>query len=151
MVDYYENDLLKLDIRHDGGVLTNISLVDEIPADYVVSEEGKPIIQQLKEYFWGARKNFELEYLLTGTPFQREVLQAVARIPYGETRSYKQIAIQIGRTGAARAVGNALNRNPLPLVIPCHRVVGSRGELTGFRGGVTLKQLLLNLEQEKGL
>ncbi len=86
---------------------------------------------------------------MKGTVFQQEVWDALLTIPFGETRTYKQIAEQIGRPKAIRAVGQALNRNPLPVIFPCHRVVGSAGQLTGFAGGIHQKQRLLDLEQVK--
>lgn len=101
---------------------------------------------QLSEYFAGKRMQFALRMSPTGTSFQRAVLEALQTIPYGETRSYQQIARQIGRPKAVRAVGAANGRNPLPIVIPCHRVVGADGRLTGFGGGLKAKQLLLDVE-----
>ena len=102
--------------------------------------------KQLGEYFSGERRVFELELEPKGTPFQVAVLDALVQIPYGETRSYRDIAISIGRPNAVRAVGAANGRNPLPLVIPCHRVIGTNGSLTGFAGGLEAKNFLLNLE-----
>ena len=86
---------------------------------------------------------------MNGTPFQQEVWDALLTIPYGETRTYKQIAEQIGRPKAVRAVGQALNRNPLPILFPCHRVIGSGGKLVGFAGGLAEKQRLLEFEMKK--
>ena len=101
---------------------------------------------QLNEYFAGARRKFDLDLKPTGTPFQLEVLDALATIPYGETRSYGEIATQIGRPKAVRAVGAANGRNPLPIVLPCHRVIGTDGNLTGYGGGLEIKRYLLDLE-----
>ncbi|WP_214702808.1 MULTISPECIES: methylated-DNA--[protein]-cysteine S-methyltransferase [unclassified Exiguobacterium] len=86
---------------------------------------------------------------MNGTPFQQDVWDALLTIPYGETRTYKQIAEQIGRPKAVRAVGQALNRNPLPILFPCHRVIGSSGKLVGFAGGLSEKQRLLEFEMKK--
>jgi methylated-DNA-[protein]-cysteine S-methyltransferase len=102
--------------------------------------------QQLREYFAGARTHFDLELEFAGTDFQKNVWRALLDIPYGQTRSYAQIAAQIGRPKAVRAVGAANGRNPLSIVAPCHRVVGKSGELTGYAGGLPAKQLLLALE-----
>jgi methylated-DNA-[protein]-cysteine S-methyltransferase len=102
--------------------------------------------RQLKEYFAGRRRTFDLKLDFTGTPFQRRVWKALLTIPYGETRSYGDIARQIGRPSAARAVGAANGRNPVSIVAPCHRVVGSTGTLTGFAGGLEAKAMLLALE-----
>lgn len=105
-----------------------------------------PVVQQLQEYFAGRRRSFDLDLAPTGTAFQRQVWGALRQIPYGEVRSYAEIARSIGRDKAVRAVGAANGRNPLPIVVPCHRVIGSDGSLTGFAGGLTAKRLLLELE-----
>ena len=102
--------------------------------------------RQLKEYFAGARNRFELELDFAGTDFQKKVWQALLTIPFGETRSYSQIAAQIGNPKAVRAVGAANGRNPISIVAPCHRVIGASGGLTGFAGGLEAKQYLLTLE-----
>ena len=102
--------------------------------------------RQLKEYFAGQRKEFALKLDLAGTAFQRKVWNALLTIPFGETRSYGQIARQIGNPGAGRAVGAANGRNPVSIIAPCHRVVGSTGQLTGFAGGLDAKARLLALE-----
>ena len=101
---------------------------------------------QLQEYFDGRRHSFELQLAPSGTDFQLAVLAALQTIPCGETRSYLDIAQQIGRPKAVRAVGAANGRNPLPIVIPCHRVIGADGSLTGFGGGLKAKRFLLELE-----
>jgi methylated-DNA-[protein]-cysteine S-methyltransferase len=105
--------------------------------------------RQLNEYFAGEREKFSLTFDCAGTGFQKEVWQALAAIPFGETRSYGQIARQIGRPKAVRAVGAANGRNPLSIVIPCHRVIGSNGTLTGFAGGLKTKAALLRIESKK--
>jgi len=104
--------------------------------------------KQLMEYFSGKRKTFDLPLKLKGTEFQLRVLQELQRIPYGETSSYGEIANRIGRPRAVRAVGAANGRNPIPIIVPCHRVIGSNGSLTGFGGGLGTKQALLRLEAE---
>ena len=101
---------------------------------------------QLHEYFAGARRSFDLPLAPHGTPFQLQVLDALRFIPYGATCSYADIARQIGRPAAVRAVGAANGRNPLPIVIPCHRVIGASGKLVGFGGGLDTKRRLLDLE-----
>ena len=106
------------------------------------------VARQLDEYFAGDRHAFDLVLKPTGTPFQLAVLDALLEIPYGETVSYRDIAERIGHPSAVRAVGAANGRNPLPIVIPCHRVVGSDGSLTGFGGGIETKAALLRLEKE---
>jgi len=102
--------------------------------------------QQLTEYFAGQRRHFELELDFTGTEFQKQVWQALLTIPFGETRSYRDIARQIGNETAVRAVGAANGRNPISIITPCHRVIGASGALTGFAGGLEAKELLLTLE-----
>ena len=104
--------------------------------------------QQLAEYFAGERRTFDLPLRLNGTEFQMSVLQALQQIPYGETTSYADIAERIGRPKAVRAVGAANGRNPIPIIVPCHRVIGSHGDLTGFGGGLDTKEALLRLEAE---
>ena len=113
-------------------------------------ENGHPVLveteRQLEEYFAGRRKQFALKMDVSGTPFQRKVWNALLTIPFGETRSYREIAEQIGNPRAMRAVGAANGRNPLSIVAPCHRVVGSTGALTGFAGGLEIKAQLLAFE-----
>ena len=101
---------------------------------------------QLHEYFTGERTNFELELDPRGTPFQQRIWQALREIPYGETSSYGELAARIGRPSAARAVGAANGANPIAVIIPCHRLIGASGALTGYAGGVDRKQALLELE-----
>ncbi len=102
--------------------------------------------RQLAEYFAGRRRTFDLPLSPRGTEFQRRVWMALATIPYGETLSYAQLAAKLGSPSASRAVGAANGRNPLPIVLPCHRVIGADGSLTGFGGGLPTKQFLLKLE-----
>lgn len=102
---------------------------------------------QLDEYFQGKRTTFSLPFKLTGTPFQLAVWKELQNIPYGQTTSYKEIAQKINKPKAYRAVGMANNKNPLPIIIPCHRVIGSNGKLIGYAGGLNLKNYLLELEQ----
>ncbi|MXY54944.1 MAG: methylated-DNA--[protein]-cysteine S-methyltransferase [Gammaproteobacteria bacterium] len=105
------------------------------------------VARQLGEYFDGKRRGFDLPVESGASGFQADVLDALSRIPYGETRSYGQVASDIGRPKAVRAVGAANGRNPLPIVIPCHRVIGHDGDLTGFGGGLAAKRYLLDLER----
>lgn len=117
--------------------------------DWIYNEEPfQNVCAQLSEYFAGERKKFDLELTLSGTEFQVSVLRALQEIPYGETSSYGAIAKQIGRPKAVRAVGAASGRNPIPIIVPCHRVIGSSGDLTGFGGGLDTKAELLRLEAE---
>jgi methylated-DNA-[protein]-cysteine S-methyltransferase len=103
--------------------------------------------QQLLEYFSGQRKNFDIPIEMEGTPFQKKVWEALLSIPYGETRSYEDIAYQIGSPKACRAVGGANNRNRIMIVVPCHRVIGKNGRLVGYACGIDSKELLLDIEK----
>jgi len=105
--------------------------------------------KQLEEYFAKKRTMFNFPMELKGTPFQKKVWKELCEIPYGETRSYKEIAIKIGNPLAARAVGMANNKNPIAIVVPCHRVIGMNGKLVGYAGGLAMKEYLLHLESEK--
>jgi len=125
------------------------SMRREPEPDWIFNE--KPLAnarKQLREYFAGERREFDLPLKLSGTEFQVSVLEALLGIPYGETTSYGEIARRIGRPKAVRAVGAANGRNPIPIVVPCHRVIGSTGDLTGFGGGLDTKEALLRLEAE---
>lgn len=125
------------------------SMRREPEADWIFNE--KPLAdacEQLREYFSGDRQEFDLALKLDGTEFQISVLKALQEIPYGQTTSYGEIARRIGRPKAVRAVGAANGRNPIPIVVPCHRVIGSTGDLTGFGGGLDTKEALLRLEAE---
>lgn len=137
------------------GRINYIDFGDEIrfaaEIDGAYQREETPIIhrasRQLHEYFHGERQTFELPLLVEGTPFQRRVWEALQTIPYGETRSYKQLAEMIENPRASRAVGMANNRNRISIVIPCHRVIGADGGLVGYGGGVHIKEVLLRLER----
>ena len=110
-------------------------------------EPFRLVRRRLTEYFEGARQTFDLPLAPEATPFQARVLAALREIPYGETRSYKDVAVAVGNPKAVRAVGGANGSNPIPIVIPCHRVIGSNGTLTGFGGGLDTKRFLLDLER----
>ena len=105
-------------------------------------------VKELEEYFQGKRKVFTVPCVPQGTDFQKKVWEALTQIPYGETRTYKEIAEAAGNPKASRAVGMANNRNPIPIIIPCHRVIGTNGSLTGYAGGLNVKEYLLKLEIE---
>lgn len=144
----------KLTLVVHGDKLSAILWEHERPNRVVVGEmtvdDHHPILldteQQLCEYFSGTRTQFNLPLLFQGTVFQQQVWQALLTIPYGETRSYSDIAHQIGNPKAVRAVGAANGRNPISIIAPCHRVIGRSGELTGFAGGMAAKAILLQLE-----
>ena len=103
-------------------------------------------VKQLDAYFIGELTEFDLPLVYSGTDFQQQVMHALRNIPYGETCSYGEMAKKLGRDGAARAVGSANRRNPLPIIVPCHRVIGANGDLTGFAGGLEIKRKLLTIE-----
>lgn len=118
--------------------------------DDLIEDLQQPILKQteaeLKEYFAGERREFTVPLNMGGTPFQKQVWEALLAIPYGETRTYGQLASQLGNPKATRAVGAANGRNPVAIIAPCHRVIGFSGKLTGFAGGLEAKAHLLNLE-----
>lgn len=141
-------------VEEDGAVcLVNIGGAEELSdqeKEQVVFKDTallKRARQQLMEYAEGKRKNFDLPLAARGTTFQKKVWDALRTIPYGEVRTYKQIAQQVGNVKACRAVGMANHNNPIGVVVPCHRVVGSDGSLTGYAGGLDKKKMLLELEQ----
>lgn len=143
---------LKLVATDEGlaGILWATDRPGRVRLQLDAEDAGHPVLaeaeRQLAEYFDGRRKTFNLKLAFAGTAFQRKVWRALLTIPFGETRSYAQIAKQIGSPGASRAVGAANGRNPLSIVAPCHRVIGARGKLTGFAGGLDAKAYLLALE-----
>jgi methylated-DNA-[protein]-cysteine S-methyltransferase len=127
--------------------LASVRFGNQIPQDGIVDvASNRKYIQQIDEYFAGRRTRFEFPLDLSGTPFQISVWQELLKIPYGETRSYGDIATGLGKPGASRAVGMANHDNQVAIVVPCHRVVGRDGSLTGYAGGVHLKRQLLSLE-----
>ena len=151
---YYDTKIGRLGIREDGESITHIYFREpnvevEIEQNRLLLEESdliKMAYIQLSEYIEGQRKQFDLPLDPKGTEFQRKVWKELTKIPYGETRSYKEVAIAIGNEKASRAIGMANNKNPIPIVIPCHRVVGSNKKLVGYAGGLDLKEKLLSLE-----
>ena len=120
------------------------------PVDGSTRNDRQPLLKeaalQLRAYFAGDLRAFDLPLDMQGTPFQKRVWSELERIPYGETRSYMQVAVAIGASHAVRAVGAANGANPVPIVVPCHRVIGTNGKLTGYGGGLPLKKRLLELE-----
>jgi methylated-DNA-[protein]-cysteine S-methyltransferase len=123
---------------------------EDIPADWMENKDFfREAVRQLEAYFSGKLKSFDLRLAPEGTEFQKSVWRALCKIPYGETRTYKDIAESIGNPKAYRAVGHANNRNPISIIVPCHRVIGSNGKLTGYACGLDIKAFLLNIEQNK--
>lgn len=136
----------------DENGLRHVDFVDglrALPDQQGWQQDGEalaPYLAQFRAYFAGRLQRFTLPLAAVGTPFQRTVWQALCDIPYGETRSYRDIALAIGKPTAMRAVGAANGRNPLSIIVPCHRVIGKDGSLTGYAGGLPIKQALLRLE-----
>lgn len=135
-------------VVNESGALTMLYFGSRHPAG--ASREPEQlgnVTEQLQEYFEGKRKSFELQLAAEGTEFQRQVWEKLVEIPYGCTRSYGEIARELGVPGASRAVGRANATNPIAIVVPCHRVIGSNGTLTGYAGGIDMKEKLLAFEQ----
>lgn len=144
---FYETDIGTIGIRENGKYITNIYFSKFNTDDNIVETDLiKKGIIQINEYLQGKRNKFDLPLDLKGTEFQNKVWNELRNIPYGETRSYKDIAVAIGNENASRAIGMANNRNPIPIIIPCHRVIGSNGKLVGYAGGLDIKEKLLNIE-----
>jgi methylated-DNA-[protein]-cysteine S-methyltransferase len=137
----------RVKIESEMNQITRLDLTQESLTPGVESPILNRAAEQIKDYFDGKKVTFNLPLNPMGTPFQRAVWQALTEIPYGETRSYQDIAIAIGNPKAVRAVGGAVNKNPIMIVVPCHRVIGKDGSLVGFYGGLELKQRLLDLEK----
>lgn len=137
-----------LQIVMERGEVSHLSFVTKGGAAETQQPEMADVSRQLQSYFAGDRKGFKVKIRPRGTEFQQAVWKALLEIPYGETRSYKQIAAQIGHPRAFRAVGQAIHHNPIAIIIPCHRVIGSDGSLTGFAGGLVLKKWLLEHERK---
>ncbi|WP_110665051.1 methylated-DNA--[protein]-cysteine S-methyltransferase [Salinicola halophilus] len=149
-LDYYQPAIDvwpgALEIQADTGGITRIAFVSRAPAVIRPSETTRECIRQLQAYFAGELQRFELPLAPRGTDFQQRVWHALATIPWGETRSYRELAVAIDRPTASRAVGMANGRNPLAIVVPCHRVIGTNGTLTGYAGGLERKRWLLQHE-----
>ena len=142
----YKTIIGKIFIEADDDFLTQISF-RKLSGKRLETPIIKETITQLEEYFIKKRKTFDLPLKLEGTDFQKQVWKALLTIPYGKTATYKDIAKIIGNEKASRAVGMANNKNKLPIILPCHRVIGANGDLTGYAGGLEIKQKLLNLEK----
>lgn len=151
-VAFIDTKIGKLAIEENGRAITDVYIVNEEieENDSILLKETdllKEASKQIKEYFEGKRQNFDLLLEPKGTDFQQKVWNALKEIPYGETKSYGEIAKMIGNEKAARAVGAANNKNPIMIIIPCHRVIGANGKLVGYSEGLDIKETLLNLER----
>lgn len=148
---YYKTPIGEIGIAETNDKITHLFFINE---EFNEENHGlveTPVIvaaaQQLNEYFNGKRRNFNLPLAPEGTDFMMRVWKALQTIPYGETRSYKEVAMMTGNVKACRAVGMANNRNPIPIIIPCHRVIGTNGDLIGYGSGLDKKRYLLELER----
>lgn len=145
----YNTPVGTLTIASDGSALTHLLFgTHRFAGQNKPSELTNKAVNQLQEYFAGKRRGFDLPLNPQGSEFQRQVWNELLAIPYGETRSYKEVARAVGNEKASRAVGMANNKNPLHIVIPCHRVIGSNGKSVGYAAGLRTKNYLLELEKE---
>ncbi len=143
----YKSKLGLIKIGYDNDTVFFLKRINSM--DIVENEKNQftnMVFNEILEYFEGKRTTFSFKYELVGTEFQKKVWLALCDIPYGQTRSYKEIAIAIGNEKASRAVGMANNKNPITIVVPCHRVIGSNGDLVGYAGGLEMKSYLLSME-----
>ncbi len=142
----YDTEIGKIEITEESEIIIGINF----NVDTNIKKQETKLIRntylQIKEYLEGKREEFDIPIKLNGTEFQKKVWRELLEIPYGETRSYKQIAEKIGNPKACRAVGMANHNNPIAIIVPCHRVIGTNNKLVGYAGGVDIKQKLLNLE-----
>lgn len=150
---HYESPVGMICMEEQDGAVTGVYIDKECTTEDRSRDVETPVLKearrQLSEYFLKQRKEFDLPLAPQGTEFQKKVWEALCMIPYGETRSYGEIARQIGNSKASRAVGGANNKNHIMIVIPCHRVIGANGALVGFGGGLDVKEFLLELEKQE--
>ena len=150
---YYNTKIGRIGIEENGVAITKLDFINKDMEEEIIEENEtvllKEAINELNEYLDGNRSSFDLPLEPKGTEFQKKVWNALKEIPYGETRSYGEIAKIIGNEKAARAVGMANNKNPIAIIVPCHRVIGANGKLVGYAGGLDLKEKLLQLERMK--
>ena len=147
---FYKTPIGKIGIAENGSAITDLIFENhEPPVDWDVEETPllKKAARQLSAYFAGELRNFDLPLAPQGTTFQRAVWNALLEIPYGATRSYGQVAAAVGNSKAGRAIGMANHSNPIAIIIPCHRVIGSNGKLVGYGGGLEMKEFLLEMER----
>ena len=148
---HFDSTVGRLWIAESDGFITHITLSEFAASSNALKKQTSLIynaVTQLREYFEGKRTQFDLPLRPQGTAFQQSVWQALLKIPYGKTCSYQDIAIEINNPKAVRAVGGANNKNPIIIVIPCHRVIGKNGSLVGYGGGLDIKEYLLNHEKQ---
>ncbi|MCD8377585.1 MAG: methylated-DNA--[protein]-cysteine S-methyltransferase, partial [Candidatus Gastranaerophilales bacterium] len=148
---YYQTLIGKIGIAEEYGLVTDICFItmkQPLKSRLIETDIIRETYEQIKEYLDGNRCEFDIPINPAGTEYQQRVWCELIKIPYGHTKSYKEIACQTGNDNASRAVGNANNKNPIPILIPCHRVISSCGSLSGYAGGVEIKKFLLTLEKE---
>jgi methylated-DNA-[protein]-cysteine S-methyltransferase len=144
----YPTPMGRITLASDGSSLTQLAFgAVELAGTNIPTALTNDAANQVQEYLAGKRKEFDLPLNPQGTAFQQHVWSTLQRIPYGETRSYQQVAQMLGKPQALRAVGGANNKNPLPIIIPCHRVIGTNGDLVGYVAGLKIKKFLLDLER----
>jgi len=151
-VYFYKTSIGEIGIAAIGNKISNVFINEESVMEKMVVQETTTIKDayfQLIEYLNGSRKIFELEYIFNATEFRKTVWSKLLEIPYGKTISYKRLAENVGNPKASRAVGNANGKNPIPIFVPCHRVVKNDGKLGGYSLGLELKETLLHIEKEK--
>lgn len=152
---YYETIIGEIGIADNGKGITNIYIKDKLKIEKDIEVKETKLIKeaasQLNEYLSGSREDFSIPFDLEGTEFQVKVWNELIKIPYGETRTYKEIAEKMGNPKAARAIGMANNKNPILIMIPCHRVVGKNKSLVGYAGGLEMKEKLLQIEHKNSL
>ena len=144
---YYKSPIGVLEIICENNELVSLKINNKAKLETAETGFIKDIKHKLDEYFSGKRQNFDIKIKLKGTDFQKLVWKELQKIPYGETKSYSEIADRVGHKNAQRAVGSACNKNPIMIIIPCHRVISKTGSLGGFACGSDIKQKLLKLEQ----
>ena len=143
---YYKSPIGVLKISCENNCLVSLKLVQKVCKSDVETSFSSNIKTQLEEYFSGKRQNFDIKINPSGTDFQKQVWNQLLKIPYGKTKSYSEIAEEIGNGNAQRAVGSACNKNPVIIIVPCHRVISKNGDIGGFAYGTGVKNILLNIE-----
>ena len=143
---YYDSPIGLIEIGGTSDGITSLFFVEERRPEIATNDACEEAVRQISEYFAGSRQEFDLPVTMEGTEFQRQVWQELQRIPFGQTVSYGDLARSIGKPSAVRAVGAANGDNPVSIIVPCHRVIGSNGGLTGYGGGLPRKQWLLKHE-----
>ena len=150
-IAYYESPIGIIKIKGSNKGIESLEFLETnyIKKKLILNENMILCLRELDEYFTKGRRKFTVKLDISGTDFQRSVWEELSKIPYGQVRSYKDVAIKIGNPKAVRAVGGANNKNKIPIIIPCHRVIGINGKLVGYAGGIDKKKYLLNLENQK--